>query len=204
VTRLLLVLVLVLLASLQAAPGRADEMEAGTAAARASVERLYAALLEVMQRGDRLAYQERYAQLDPVIRQAYDLPFMSAKTLGRYWKELSDQERERWVSTFTRLIVSTYTDRFDEFSGQQFEVMSVEPSRHETLMVRTRILLVDEDPIELDYRLRKVEGSWRIIDVFMNGTVSELALRRSEYSSVFKRDGFEPLLSSLEEKSASP
>jgi phospholipid transport system substrate-binding protein len=204
VTRLLLVLVLVLLASVQAAPGRADEMEAGTAAARASVERLYAALLEVMQRGDRLAYQERYAQLDPVIRRAYDLPFMSAKTLGRYWKELSDQERERWVSTFTRLIVSTYTDRFDEYSGQQFEVMSVEPSRHETLMVRTRILLVDEDPIELDYRLRKVEGSWRIIDVFMNGTVSELALRRSEYSSVFKRDGFEPLLSSLEEKSASP
>jgi phospholipid transport system substrate-binding protein len=204
VTRLLLVLVLVLLASLPAAPGRADEMEAGTAAARASVERLYAALLEVMQRGDRLAYQERYAQLDPVIRQAYDLPFMSAKTLGRYWKELSDQERERWVSTFTRLIVSTYTDRFDEYSGQQFEVMSVEPSRHETLMVRTRILLVDEDPVELVYRLRKVEGSWRIIDVFMNGTVSELALRRSEYSSVFKRDGFEPLLSSLEEKSASP
>ncbi len=203
-TRLLLVLILALLVSLEAAPGRADEMEAGTAAARATVERLYAALLEVMQRGDRLAYQERYAQLDPVIQQAYDLPFMSAKTLGRYWKKLSDQERERWVSTFTRLIVSTYTDRFDEYSGQQFEVMGVEPSTHETLMVRSRIIPADEEPVELDYRLRNVEGSWRIIDVFMNGTVSELALRRSEYSSVFKRDGFEPLLSSLEEKSASP
>jgi phospholipid transport system substrate-binding protein len=71
-------------------------------------------------------------------------------------------------------------------------------------MVRTRIIFVDEDPIELDYRLRNAEGSWRIIDVFMNGTVSELALRRSEYSSVFKRDGFELLLSSLEEKSAPP
>ncbi len=81
--------------------------------------------------------------------------------------------------------------------------MSVEPARHQTLMVRTRILPEDEDPVELDYRLRNVEGSWRIIDVFMNGTVSELALRRSEYSSVFKREGFESLLSLLEEKIAS-
>ena len=70
-------------------------------------------------------------------------------------------------------------------------------------MVRTRILPVDEEPVELDYRLRGADGSWRIIDVFMNGTVSELALRRSEYSSVVKRKGFESLVSSLEEKIAS-
>jgi phospholipid transport system substrate-binding protein len=202
VVRLLLLLVPILLASVHAAPGRADE--AATGAARASVEQLYATLQDVMQRGEQLSYEERYAELDPVIRQAYDLPFMSAKTLGRYWKDLSEQDRERWVSTFSRLTVSTYADRFGEYSGQQFEVLAVEPSGHETLMVRTQIVPTDEKPVDLDYRLRGADGSWRIIDVFMNGTVSELALRRSEYSSVFKRDGFESLLSSLEEKIASP
>jgi phospholipid transport system substrate-binding protein len=204
VTRLLLLLVPLLLASLHAAPGRADETEAGAAAARATVEQLYAALLEVMQRGEELAYEERYAQLDPVLQQAYDLPFMSAKALGRYWKGLSEQDRRRWISAFTGLTVSTYAHRFDEYSGQRFEILTVQPSRHETLIVRTQIVPVDEEPVELDYRLRGAEGDWRIIDVFMNGTVSELALRRSEYSSVFKRDGFEALLSSLEEKIASP
>jgi phospholipid transport system substrate-binding protein len=204
VTRLLLLLVPLLLASLHAAPSRADETEASAAAARATVEQLYAALLEVMQRGEELAYEERYAQLDPVLQQAYDLPFMSAKALGRYWKGLSEQDRRRWISAFTGLTVSTYARRFDEYSGQRFEVLTVQPSRHETLIVRTQIVPVDEEPVELDYRLRGAEGDWRIIDVFMNGTVSELALRRSEYSSVFKRDGFEALLSSLEEKIASP
>ena len=194
----------VLLVSLQAAPVRAEETEAGADAARATVERLYATILEVMQRGEQLAYEGRYAELDPVIRQSYDLPFMSAKTLGRYWRDLSEEDRERWVSTFSRLTISTYADRFDKYSGQQFEVLAVEPSSHETLMVRTRIVPVGEKPVDLDYRLRGANGTWRVIDVFMNGTVSELALRRSEYSSVFKRDGFESLLSSLEEKIVSP
>jgi phospholipid transport system substrate-binding protein len=193
-----------LLALLYIAPGRAAETAAGAAEARAPVDQLYSVLLEVMQRGDQLSHQERYARLDPVIRHVYDLPFMSAKALGRYWKELSEPDRERWTSTFTRMIVSTYSDRFDEYSGQRFEVMSVEPSIQETSIVRTRILPADEEPIELDYRLHSVDGSWRIVDVFMNGTVSELALRRSEYSSVFKRKGFESLLASLEEKIASP
>jgi phospholipid transport system substrate-binding protein len=204
VTRLLLLLVPVLLAALHGAPGHADETEASGAAARATVEQLYATLLDVTQHSEELAYEGRYAQLDPALRQAYDLPFMSAKTLGRYWKDLSEQDRRRWISAFTRLTVSTYAKRFDEYSGQRFEVLTVQPSRHETLIVRTQIVPADEEPVELDYRLRSAEGDWRIIDVFMNGTVSELALRRSEYSSVFKRDGFEALLSSLEEKIASP
>jgi phospholipid transport system substrate-binding protein len=204
VIRLLLVLVPLLLASLHADPVRADETEAGTVQARATVEQLYAALLEVMKRSEELGYEGRYAELDPVIQRVYDFPFMSAKVLGRYWKDLSEQDRERWVSTFTRLTVSTYADRFEGYDGQQFEILAVQPSRHETLMVRTRIVPTDDDPVELDYRLRGAEGGWQIIDVFMNGTVSELALRRSEYSSVFKREGFESLLSSLEEKIASP
>jgi phospholipid transport system substrate-binding protein len=195
---------LALLASIAAAsPGRATEA-AGATAARATVERLYAALLDVMKRSEELSYDGRYAELDPVIQQVYDLPFMSAKTLGRHWKELSEEDRSRWVATFTRLTVSTYADRFDGYTGQQFEVLSVEPSSHETMMVRTRIVPTDDEPVDLDYRLRDEQGSWRIIDLFMNGTVSELALRRSEYSSVVKRDGFESLVASLEEKIGAP
>ena len=203
-TRFLKILVSVLLASFPSAAGHAEVAEADATEARTTVERFYAELMEVMQRGEELAYEERYARLDPLVQQVYDLPFMSAKTLGRYWRDLPEQDRERWVSAFTRMTVSTYADRFDKYSGEQFEVLAVESSSHETLMVRTQIVPTDEKPVDLDYRLRGADRSWRIIDVFMNGTVSELALRRSEYSSVFKRDGFESLLSSLEEKIASP
>jgi phospholipid transport system substrate-binding protein len=56
--------------------------------------------------------------------------------------------------------------------------------------------------VQLDYRLRKANGNgdWRIVDVYLNGTVSELALRRSEYSSLIKREGFQALLAALHER----
>jgi phospholipid transport system substrate-binding protein len=53
--------------------------------------------------------------------------------------------------------------------------------------------------VKLDYRLRAADGDWKIVDVYLNGTVSELALRRSEYSSLIKREGLEALLAALDE-----
>ena len=66
--------------------------------------------------------------------------------------------------------------------------------------MRTRITAPNEDSIALDYRLWQTNGSWKIVDVYLNGTVSELGLRRSEYTAVIKRDGLEALLTALEEK----
>jgi phospholipid transport system substrate-binding protein len=59
----------------------------------------------------------------------------------------------------------------------------------------------DED-VELTYRLRKEGDTWKIVDIYQKGTVSELALRRSEYSAVLKRDGFEALLKTVDAKTA--
>ena len=64
----------------------------------------------------------------------------------------------------------------------------------------TKIVVPDDEDVHLNYRLRQVDGEWRIIDIYLNGTISELALRRSEYSSVLKREGFEKLLTTLNDK----
>ena len=61
----------------------------------------------------------------------------------------------------------------------------------------------DREPVVLHYRLRRNGGRWHIIDVYLNGTVSELALRRSEYTTVMKREGFDALVAELEVKIAS-
>jgi phospholipid transport system substrate-binding protein len=68
--------------------------------------------------------------------------------------------------------------------------------------VKSRIVRGNGEIVALDYRLRPVDGEWRVIDVFLNGTVSELALRRAEYSGVLKREGFDGLMRALEEKIA--
>jgi phospholipid transport system substrate-binding protein len=181
----------------EAAPAAPD-----AAAVRAPVERLYAALLDVMKRANELGFEGRYRVLDPVMTASYDIPFMAELILGRQWKSLSPEQQKRWVETFSRLTVSTYADRFDAYSGERFEVGAVEAATQGTSMVRTSLVRTDGDPVKLDYRMRQNAGAWRIIDVYLSGTVSELALRRSEYSALMRRDGFDALLAAVGEKIA--
>ncbi len=167
---------------------------------KAPVERLHAGLDQAMRRAEELGFEGRYELLDPVLSGAYDLEWMAAKSLGRHWKKLSMEERTRWTALFRELTVSTYADRFDGFTGERFETMSVEPSAQETLLVHTRIVRTDGDPVALDYRVRARQNGFRIIDVYLEGTVSELALRRSDYSALVKREGFDSLVDAIEEK----
>jgi len=66
--------------------------------------------------------------------------------------------------------------------------------------VKTRLINPQDENVELNYRLRQVDGKWKIIDVYLDGTVSELALRRSEFVSIVKREDLNALVAALEEK----
>ena len=174
--------------------------DAGEILAAPSVERLHEALVGVMKSADDLGYAGRYDQLRPVVDETFDLGFMAEKSVGRHWKKLPESDQTRWLESFERLITANYAGRFDAYSGEAFETLGEEAAIHDTRVVRTRLLRPGDDAVQLDYRLREVDGSWRIIDIYLNGTVSELALRRSEYSSVLKRDGFEKLLTTIDAK----
>jgi phospholipid transport system substrate-binding protein len=193
------------LALAAAGPGAAQEappVAHDGKAERAPIERLYAALLDVMQRADALGFHGRYRALEPAIRESYDLPFMAELILGRQWQSLSPEQREVWLEAFTRFTISTYADRFDAFTGERFEVGLVDPAAQGTALVHTTLHRTDGDPVKLDYRLRPGDGGWRIIDVYLSGTVSELALRRSEYAALMRREGFDALLAAIRRKIA--
>lgn len=168
--------------------------------ASATVDRLHETLLGVMMNSQALGFQGRYDQLAPALVVLFDLAFMAEKSVGRHWKTASPEDRAILVDTFTRYTIANYAGRFSSYSGQHFETLGEEPSARGTLLVRTRLVDPDGDDVNLDYRLRSVEGSWKIIDIYLNGTVSELALRRSEYSSMIKREGFQALLVALDER----
>ena len=165
------------------------------------VEQLHATMLAVMKESDALGYAGRYERLEPIVHSQFDLPFMAAKSVGRYWKTASQEEQDKLVKTFSRFSVANYAGRFDGWSGQSFETLGVDSSARGTMLVRTMLLNPSGDDIQLYYRLRNgTDGRWKIIDVYLNGTVSELALRRSEYSSLIEREGFEALLIALTER----
>ncbi|MBM4384966.1 MAG: ABC transporter substrate-binding protein [Deltaproteobacteria bacterium] len=173
-------------------------------AARAPIESFYAALDASMKAGDSLAFDARKKQLEPVVVKTFDLPLMAAKVLGRHWKSLAPADQKRWAAAFAGLTVKTYAEQFDENSGLVFEIGAVQAAPGGTALVRTKLKRANDDPVAIDYRMRPAANGWRIMDIFLNGTVSELALRRSEYSSVLERDGFEKLVVTLQNRSLVP
>lgn len=165
------------------------------------IDKLHAELLTVMKQADELGYAGRYQRLAPSITSSYDLPFIAQVVVGRHWKDFSDTQKSKFIETFTRLSIGTYADRFAGYSGEHFRTISNEESRRGRRLVKTELIKSDGEKIPLDYILHQKNNQWRIINVIAAG-VSDLSLKRADYSSFLKREGFDALLASLDEKIA--
>jgi phospholipid transport system substrate-binding protein len=162
-----------------------------------TVDRLHSALLEVMKNADSLGFQGRRQKLAPVITENFDLAFISRIILGRQWDGLSQQEHAQMINTFTELTITTYAARFDGFSGESFRTVEEKAMNRGRKLIRTELVRPADEPVHLDYVLHQAQGRWRIVNVVAEG-VSDLSLKRADYGSVIKREGFESLMQKLE------
>jgi len=164
------------------------------------IVRLNAVLLDALQHAESLGYKGRYDKIAPAVGEAFDVAFMAEKSIGRFWKPLSNADKARWVALFKEFTAANYAGNFDKYSGQKFEVEGEEPDQNDTTVVHAKLVNPDGEDVELNYRLRATPTGPKIVDVYLKGTVSELALRRSDYTSVLERDGFEGLVRTVRGK----
>ncbi len=171
-----------------------------SSAARAVVESLHETLLECMQQADALGFEGRTDQIGRRLDETFDLPFMARMSVGSAWDGLTPAERVDFVALSRRLSAANYAHNFDGFGGERFAIVADEPAPRGTLLVKTELIVPEDDDHKFDYRLRKGESGWRIIDVQLDGKISELTLRRADWRSVIKREGFPQLIVELEQK----
>ena len=182
-----------------AAPIRAPAQSTPTA----TVQALCDALISAMKQGPALGFVGRRQLLEPEIRRAIDLPLMTRLVLGPPWRTLTPDLQRQLVDAFSDYSISTYANRFSGYSGEQFSVDPA-PTRLESgdVIVHTKLATKDPEPVRLDYLMRSSGGAWKIIDVYLSGTISELAARRSEFSAVLRQGGAAALVETLRKKAA--
>ena len=194
--------VICLLAILVAAPAARSE-EPAAATPSAAIDALHAQLLDVMKHAKELGYAGREQKLRTVIPRYFDVDEMARKSLGApQWKAASEDAKQRYLATFERFMVANYAGRFDGFSGQSFETLGEVPGTRDTVIVKTRLLDPTDKNVTLNYQMHRAGSDWKVIDVYLDGTVSELALRRSEFVSIVKRENLDALLVALDAKIA--
>lgn len=176
--------------------------ETVVAPAVAVIARFQGTLLRVMKGARQLHLKGRYQRLAPAVRRSHDLPIIAAITLGPYWPQLTPAERAQFIAVFTRLTIATYATEFDGYSpGQRFVDQGAHALGNGDVIVETELRKGHKHQATLDYLLAPVHGSWQIINIVANG-VSDLALKRAQYTAIMRKDGFSALLAKLRAKVA--
>jgi len=164
-----------------------------------SVRGFYDTLLTTMKDGRTLGQSGRNARLAPVVDRVFDVPFMTRLAIGPSWGTFSPAQQQQLTEAFRHYITATYADRFDSYSGQQLQVTGERPYNADVI-VQTRIVKSDGETTTLNYLMRQNQGSWKISDVYLDGTISQLAVQRSEFYSILRRDGIDGLVMALNRK----
>lgn len=177
-------------------PARAD---AGTEPA-AVVQSLYDTLLEAMKDGEKLGFEGRYQKLEPVIRKVFDVATMCKIAMGGYWTTLSTDKKNAVLVAFDKYTVSTYAARFKSNKGIKFVVGATKQIPNERMLVESKIVKSDGEPVELNYLFRKSTDGWQVIDVYLAGAISQLTQMRSEFSEPLQKGGVDALIQVLDKK----
>ncbi|MBL24251.1 MAG: hopanoid biosynthesis protein HpnM [Rhodospirillaceae bacterium] len=180
----------------------ASEKPADNASAKQVIEKFNTTLLHVMKRAKVLGYHGRYASLDPVLSKTFDFPFMIQYAVGQTWKSLSDDQKHDLTKAFARFTIATYADRFNGYSGEQIKIVKAQAAPRDTRLIKTELIKKNGKAIKLNYLMRNNGHGWQIIDIFLKGSISELATKRSEYNATAKNEGFHGLISRINEKTA--
>jgi phospholipid transport system substrate-binding protein len=166
------------------------------------VSRLNETLIDVMQNAKNLGYRGRYERLAPVLKQTFNFPVMAGISSGSHWRGFSAEQKAKLSEAFGRMSIGTFANRFDGFGGERFEVAGEEPGPRGTVLVRNRLIKSDGDTIEINYLTKDYGGEWRVVDVYLDSKFSELAVKRSEYTSVLDKEGLEGLIARIEARLA--
>ncbi|MGD7034385.1 ABC transporter substrate-binding protein [Alkalicoccus sp. WONF2802] len=167
--------------------------------AREVVENFQDELLDVMKNGKELGYKGRFDKLEKPVIESHDLNMIARVVVGREWENMSSDQQDKFVEVFSRFSVASYAHNFKEYSGESFKFESEEETGRGGVIVHTYLVIPDDKDVKFDYMLKKKGNSWKIINIIANG-VSDLALRRSEYGSILKRDGYDVLIEKISEK----
>jgi phospholipid transport system substrate-binding protein len=163
------------------------------------VQRLYGELLDTMKQATALGAKGRYQKLEPLILRTYDVPFMARLTIGSTWAGLTPDKKREAAKAYGRYITAVYANQFDGYSGEKLEVLGEQKIRRGVL-VKSRIVKSDGQPVALDYMVHDNEVGWQIRDVYETGTISQLATQRSDFSQILRTGGIDALIAALNKK----
>jgi phospholipid transport system substrate-binding protein len=173
---------------------------ADTDPAAQAVQSFYDTLVDTMKHGKELGIKGRYEKLKPAVEQAYDIADMTKFVVGPSWSTISAEDQKALQAAWERMTIASYAKNFDDYGGEKFTVDPTTTTVGADKRVTSK-LATGNQTIPFNYRMRQVGGSWKILDVYLNGSISELATRRSDFGATVSSGGAPALIKKINDLS---
>jgi phospholipid transport system substrate-binding protein len=155
--------------------------------AAATVQNFYDALTASMKAGG--SAKSRFDKLKPAIEQDFDLPGMTALSVGPTWSSISAADQKALTDAFERMTIANYARSFDSYNGEKFTVDPAVVQRGADKFVKSTLKPSSGETIAFNYRLHQAGPNWKIVDVYLAGNISQLAQKRADFATTLTSSG---------------
>jgi phospholipid transport system substrate-binding protein len=161
------------------------------------VEALGTKVVEIL-KAPNIDLPEREKRFRSLFVSAFDAPTIGRFVLGRNWRTLNAAQRSKYLDLFNSYVAAIYATQFAHYQGQTFKVVDANAQEGSDTLVSTAINRAEGSPLDVKFRVRDEKGSFKIVDVAVEG-VSLIITKRAEFASVIQREGFDGLMRRMNE-----
>jgi phospholipid transport system substrate-binding protein len=181
-----------------ALPGPLASQAQPPGGAAAHIQTYYQELMPTIKQAGRLTVRERDKRFAPAITTFFDLATMTRLAIGPAWKDFSPAQQAAAQEAFSRFMIAEYASQINDYSGESFVVdpQTSPASRGGGEIVKTKLLQPGGRTVNINYLVR----GGRVLDVYLNGTISDLAPRRDEFASIIASGGADGLIKRLQDR----
>ena len=153
-----------------------------------------------MRTGRATPFPDRFRTLAPVIDRVYELTTVLRVSVGLRWPSFDEKTRKELMDAFRAFTIASFVGNFDKYEGEKFEVLPETRLAGSDRVVQTRIVSQTGEPIRLDYVMQPSAAGWRVTDVLADGTISRVAVQRSDFRALLAHGDAAELIASLRRK----
>ena len=189
-------LLLPLLAALTFHPAAAQTVPA----AAVPVTALNNGLTASMKAAAKQDFAARFAALAPVVDHSFDLATILHNAIGLRWAALPATQQASLLAAFRDFTIATYVSNFSHDDGTHFALLPEQRQVGNDVVVESQILPAAGDPVRIDYLIRQEADGWHVVDVLLEGTISRVAVTRSDFRALLDPGDASRLIAHLQDK----
>ena len=145
---------------------------------------------------------EREETFRRLLRDDFAMEKIGRFVVGPHWRRMTPEQQAEYQKLFAEWVLKSYSARLGGYSGEQFNVVKTTPAGRRDVIVHAKIVKSDaSNALSVDWRVRKMDGKFKIIDIYVEG-VSMAVTQRSEFESVIRTHGVDGLISMIRDRLA--